>query len=1013
MGVVEVCCPYFYDEPFAVTCWFLVSERMPYPAIPPAPPIPLSTTSVEIDWAKPSTPAAGEPKPLPSSRLPQSLHPVSAEKSSAEVFAIVDALPPARVSPQAPLQSSNQWRIVQPIGLAQLLEPAYSTKTTFNPTHSRFAFSPVVPNRLTTTNLAISSSSRLSPFLATARSAASLLPQLPAKSHVSSPQPLVVQFGEPFSGKLSQRNDQTLRQPFVPPAKTTPVFPPRAADVMRQKFGTTEQELINGLGQAIAVTGLTDIGIPAVQYRSPVAGPARSLRSSANPQQSALAQPSELRDTGLVSPNGSKPTGLSLVPVLVLQPLPPSPLRPLTIAESTPPAQPPTSAPTSTPAPPSPSSSPTSPPPSGPGTPRIIELKADRQEYDQFRQIFTAEGNVSMRFQGALLESDRLQVNLANRIAVAEGNVALKRGDQILFGQRLEYNFVQGIGTIDKARGEINIASTSSGFNQPLANDVIAGGIPSQPLSDRLTANQPLQNVTSPGGISTGGTIGITPGQILPSIRTGEGVSVPGALRKGGTIRRLRFEADKLDFTPEQSVAFNVQITNDPFSPPELVLKTDQATFTRTSPTQSVIVATRPRLVIDQSTTIPLLVNRQVIDQNQRQTGLVQFGYDGRDRDGLFVQRAFKLLDSPSVQFSVAPQFLIQRAFSGNNIFESNSGGNTTSTKSSFANNLGLLARLNVNLSETTQISGFASFSSLDPSQIPDNVRAAIVARQAIGEDTLALSASYRTRVFNGSLGFQTVQRSYGILYYSPVIQLGTSGITLAYQASIQNILADTDQLDLLPTNRENNLTDLTRYQGAVRLGYSLNLWQGTALPATRNEGLRFSREPIVPYIQLGFGMTGVASGYSNGASQENLFGTISLSTQFGHFSRSFFDYTAISISYSQALFSGESPFLFDRAVDNQVLSVGFFQQIYGPFRFGVQATFNLDTNQNINTDYYLEYSRRTFGLTVRYNPTLQLGALNLRISDFNWQGIGQPFDVEAVTPVVQGVERLRNGYMQ
>ncbi|WP_052128354.1 hypothetical protein [Neosynechococcus sphagnicola] len=59
-----------------------------------------------------------------------------------------------------------------------------------------------------------------------------------------------------------------------------------------------------------------------------------------------------------------------------------------------------------------------------PGTLGVVELTADHQEYDNERQMFTAAGNVVMRFQGQVLDADRLQVNLNNRRAVAEGNVA-------------------------------------------------------------------------------------------------------------------------------------------------------------------------------------------------------------------------------------------------------------------------------------------------------------------------------------------------------------------------------------------------------------------------------------------------------------------------------------------------------------------------------------------------------------------------------------------------------------
>ena len=125
-----------------------------------------------------------------------------------------------------------------------------------------------------------------------------------------------------------------------------------------------------------------------------------------------------------------------------------------------------------------------------------------------------------------------------------------------------------------------------------------------------------------------------------------------------------------------------------------------------------------------------------------------------------------------------------------------------------------------------------------------------------------------------------------------------------------------------------------------------------------------------------------------------------------GYFSKQFFDYTGFNISLSQGINSGTSPFLFDRNVDTTVLSAGITQQLYGPLRVGFQTTINLDTGESSTTDYILEYSRRTYGITFRYNPVLELGAVSFRISDFNWTGGTNPFDPSEVKPVVGGVKR-------
>jgi hypothetical protein len=183
-------------------------------------------------------------------------------------------------------------------------------------------------------------------------------------------------------------------------------------------------------------------------------------------------------------------------------------------------------------------------------------------------------------------------------------------------------------------------------------------------------------------------------------------------------------------------------------------------------------------------------------------------------------------------------------------------------------------------------------------------------------------------------------------------------------------------------------------------------LWQGTPLPLTAEEGLKYTSTPVVPYLQIGTSVTGVASYYSSGDTQPSLSGSISLLGQFGHFSQPYLDYTGFVLTFSQAIRGDASPFYFDRFVDTQTLTFGITQQVYGPFRVGIQSIRNLELNSEISTDYFIEYSRRTHNVLVRYNPALQIGSINLRISDFNWRGNPGPFEGTGVSPVIQGVPR-------
>jgi len=580
-----------------------------------------------------------------------------------------------------------------------------------------------------------------------------------------------------------------------------------------------------------------------------------------------------------------------------------------------------------------------------------IELNADRQEFNEQQQTFTAAGNVIMRFRGAVLQTNQLRVNLRSRVAVAEGNISLTRGQQVLQGERLEYSFAENRGSFQGARGTINIPTAARDISPNLPTDVSAG---SESFAER-TQRQTLQ------------------------------------VQLTDAVQKLRFEAERIEFDAGGWQAQNIRITNDPFSPPELEVRADKAALVQVSPQEDRVTTSRPRIVLDNGLSLPILKSQVAIDRQGRdplKSALPRIGFDLNERGGLFISRNFEFGPAEQTGLSVAPQFLVGRAFdTGNfNIVDPDL--------------YGLSLRLRSVLGPGQLLTGFARLNSLEPSQLADNSRARLTLRQPVGTHTLTLESAYRDRVFNGSLGEQTIQSSLGAILASPVIPLGQTGLNLSYQVGTQYFTANTDPLGL------SNTDSLGRLQASAALNRGFNLWQGQALPATATGGLKYTPAPVVPYLQLLAGVTGVLNAYTNGDSQQTLTGTVGVQGQIGHFSRRFLDYTGFNISYSQVGLSGLSPFLFDRVSDRKVLSVGVLQQVYGPVRVGVQAALNLDTGKAFDTDYILDYSRRTYGFTLRYSPSREIASFNFRLSGFNWTGDAEPFDAE-IRSVRNGVQRI------
>lgn len=649
------------------------------------------------------------------------------------------------------------------------------------------------------------------------------------------------------------------------------------------------------------------------------------------------------------------------VPSLAPNPgLPPTPANPT--------AQPATANP--------PPADPSSPPAAAPtGKTDPLQTTADRQEYDTINQVFSAIGNVLLQFRQAQLQADQVESNLNTRVVVANGNVRLTRGDQTLQGQYLEYNLQTDRGSFTNVSGVINLSRANEDFSRGLSSSPIpdnlsplpdqVGGPLARPNQAQVNGSQP--NATQPNGSQPNGT--------------------PGPIRTRG-VQRLRFTAERIEFNAGRWVARNIRITNDPFDPAELELRADQASLVRLSATDDLVTVKNGRVVFDQKVSIPLLRERVVISRRRRDILPFDFGFDN-DRGGLFVGRSLELVDRPRTSLVVTPQFFLQRAINSDfNLTNLNLYGGSVRLFNQFAPNTSLVA--------------FARFTSLDPDNLENNTRANFRLQQQLGRHRLAVEGSLRDRLFNGSLGEQSVRSSIGLVFDAPATTLGNSGLQFSYQVSTRFITAATRE-----TNDDDDPGDpisLVRLQGVAALRRDFTLWRGGTLPATATAGLRYTSQPVQPYFQLFTGMLAASNNYSNGDSQQALVGTVGIEGQFGHFSRNYFDSTIFRVSYSQVGNIGLSPFLFDRVADSKLLSFGFLQQIYGPLRAGLQGSFNFDSKEVFNTDVIVEYSRRTYGVVLRYSPDRQVGSFQLRINGFNWRGNPDPLLEPNVGTVEGGV---------
>ncbi|MEN9229127.1 MAG: DUF3769 domain-containing protein [Gloeomargarita sp. HHBFW_bins_205] len=564
-----------------------------------------------------------------------------------------------------------------------------------------------------------------------------------------------------------------------------------------------------------------------------------------------------------------------------------------------------------------------------------VEVEADRQTFNEQTQVFTATGNVVMRYRGVVLRADEVEVNLITRKAVATGEeVVLTRGEEVLRGKRLEYDLAAESGVFFQVRGGVRV--------QPLEP-----GLPDGPRLGEPTAPPPI-------------------------------IPAPQAVERPGQGLR-RFTADELTFDAQgNGTATNLRITNDPFDPPELELRARRATLTRLPDGDSEVRAEGGRLVFDQRVSVPLLRDRVIISRRRREAAPVEIGYDRQDLGGLYLGRPFEVVDTPTVSFRLTPILLVQRTFE--------QGFSPVGT------NFALRTQLRANVTPQTDVKLDSLLSRLDFQDPEERLRIRLrLEHRWLPRHSVIADVADRERVFNGSLGFETVRFGAGVaLASNQPIPLGPDGQTqLQYLLSARVIRARSD--DTTPPGQEKTLM---RYQAAVNVNRSFLVWQGKPLPPTATEGLRFSPVPVTPFFAIGLGAVSFTNFYSNGRVQTVVGGDVGFTTQLGRFARNWLDYTALSIFYSPRFrLNQKSPFFFDRQEDQQILRFGLTQQIYGPLRASANIALRLDGGNPrvIDATYGLEYSRRTYGISVFFNPERAAGGILLRISDFNWLGEPDP----------------------
>ena len=477
---------------------------------------------------------------------------------------------------------------------------------------------------------------------------------------------------------------------------------------------------------------------------------------------------------------------------------------------------------------------------------------------------------------------------------------------------------------------------------------------------------------------------------------------------KKGTISRVRFQGIQIQIRGNRWTAEQLAFTNDPFTPAASWVLARKVVAVMDGQGVTRINSRNTQILLDGKISLPAITNTTIGAEEAR----LAFDTDKKDHDGFFLGynlEPIKLGQRGSLQLQ--PQLNLQRALEGRTSSYALPGQNLASPGSGQTAKLGdmfgLLAALNLPMGGLS-LKAEASLSTFNP----DNFRAGTRSTTSLtaplslpGHTSANASAfgSYRERIYNGSLGLQTVVYSYGANLAGNALlnqreNLGNSrkspfftpvNLNWALQSgSYQAELFETDTLDTLWRSYAN-----------LEASTTLQLWQGSALDASEDpkRGLRYAPVPVVPGLGINFGASGYAATYSDGANQNTLTLWGGPSFTLGQFDRPAFDYTRFSASIAGTFLNGASPFGFDRTVDLRTLSFQAAQQIYGPIVLEAGATFNIDNNSQFYGDVSYSYvelklQRRSYELGVYYSPYDGIGGIRVKLNDFNFNGSGTPF---------------------
>ena len=487
-----------------------------------------------------------------------------------------------------------------------------------------------------------------------------------------------------------------------------------------------------------------------------------------------------------------------------------------------------------------------------------------------------------------------------------------------------------------------------------------------------------------------------------------------------GFISRWRFQAARIQITPEGWTATRAAFSNDPFTPAQSWIDLEEVVAIQETDERTKVTAKRSRLILEDRLPIPMRKNI-VLEKDQPADNPWVIADDGIDRSGIYfgynmkeieLKKARSFTNNKGVQvdeqplkLKIQPQFMVARALNGNvNSFVLPGdpiGGPTGSQPAQIGDLFGALIKLEGSVFGYSTSDFTLSLPTLNPQNMANGTRSwGDFSKQIFlpkfgiipaGTYTTRLFGAYRYKTYNGSLGQQDVYSALGASIerqgdLNPWWQIKHNYYWRAAFGNFQG--TSFGESSLIDSNRGS-------FFGAVNS--SLQIWQAKYGDRNNPKTTQNTPNPITPGLRFNTNVSTRLDFYGSGTRQLDLSLSGGPTLTLGRFEKNFFDYTELTIAGGGTLQQGESPFSFDRNVDLATLGIGLRQQLVGPLLISGGIGVNVDPSSPYYGDFTnaygeLVWSRRGYEFAIYYSPYEQVGGIRVKLNDFNYRGTGLPF---------------------